>query len=114
MTLAELIAELEDMRVDYARLAAMVRGDKLIELVIAKLGQVDLHGDPLDGPDLNTKEAGRLLGLAPKTVERLCRQRELTARKTSPNGEWRISRAALQEYRNRKKSEKPTLKVWSA
>ncbi|UCC73022.1 MAG: helix-turn-helix domain-containing protein [Gemmatimonadota bacterium] len=111
MRLADLVAEFEGMRADYARLEAMVRGDRLIDFVIAKLEQVDTHGDPLDGPDMNTAEAGRLLGLAAKTVERLCRQRKIQARKTSPNGEWRISRTALQEYRNGRSSTKTDLKL---
>jgi excisionase family DNA binding protein len=111
MTLADLIAELEDMRSDYARLEATVRGDRLIDLVIAKLQQVDPTGDPLDGPDLDTAAAARLLGLAAKSVERLCRDGKIRARKTSANGEWRISRAALQEYRNRRSGKKPDIKI---
>jgi excisionase family DNA binding protein len=111
MRLADLVAELEGMRADYARLDGWVRGDRLIELVLAKLEQVDPTGDPLDGPDLDTAKAAHLLGLAAKTVERLCRDGRIRARKTSMQGEWRISRAALQDYRNGRSSRKPNLKV---
>ncbi len=99
MTLAELVAELDALRADYARLDAQVRGDRLLDLVIAKLESVDLDGDPLDGPDLTTEEAGKKLKMSAKTVERRCREGKIKARKTSEGGQWRISLAALREYR---------------
>jgi excisionase family DNA binding protein len=115
MTLQELVAELDALRADHARLGAIVRGDRLLELVIAKLQSIDLDGESLDGPELDTTEAGRLLNLSPKTVERLCRQRKIPARKTSSSkrGRWRITRAALQDYRTgRIRPQRNNLKLW--
>lgn len=115
MTLAELVVELDALRVDYSRLGAFVRADGLLELVIAKLECVDLEGVPLDGPDLSTEEAGRLLSLSTKTVERLCRDGKISGRKTTQRGRWRISRSALQDYRNGRRSRKSSeLKLWRA
>ena len=115
MTLADLVAELDSLRADYSRLGAFVRADALLELVMAKLECVDLEGEPLDGPDLGTAETGHLLGLSPKTVERLCRDGKISGRKTTQRGRWRISRAALQDYRNGCKSRKSSeLRLWRA
>lgn len=112
MTLADLITELQAMRADYHRLDAYVRGAALLDLVIAKAQTVDPEElDGLDGPDLDTAEAGRLLGQSQKTGERKCRSGEIRARKTSEHGEWRITRAALQEYRSGKKR-RPQLKFY--
>ena len=115
MTLADLVAELDSLRADYSRLGAFVRADALLELVMAKLECVDLGGVPLDGPDLSTEEAGRLLSLSTKTVERLCRDGKISGRKISRRGNWRISRSALQDYRNGRGSRKSSeLKLWRA
>lgn len=115
MTLAELVADLESLAADYRRMEALVRADRLLELVIAKVEQVDLHGDSLDGPDMTTAQAADLLGLSTKTVERLCRDGQIRARRTSKQGRYRIGREALREYRgNRQRARKPNLKLWRA
>ncbi|MHC4108397.1 MAG: helix-turn-helix domain-containing protein [Planctomycetota bacterium] len=86
-----------------------MRGDRLLDLVIAKIESIDLDGDPLDGPDLNTKEAGEKLRMSAKTVERRCREGKIEAHKTSDGGQWRISLAALREYRQGRS--RPRLKL---
>lgn len=45
-----------------------------------------------------TGEAAKLLGVNVKTAYRLCVAGQIIAHKTSPNGQWRITRSALVEY----------------
>lgn len=45
-----------------------------------------------------TGEAAKLLGVHTKTMYRWCRDGQITAHKTSPIGNWRITRTALVEY----------------
>ena len=45
-----------------------------------------------------TGEAARLLGVHTKTMYRWCRNGQITAHRTSPIGNWRITRTALVEY----------------
>lgn len=45
-----------------------------------------------------TGQAATLLGVHVKTVYRLCVNGQITAHKTSPNGQWRITRTALLDY----------------
>lgn len=45
-----------------------------------------------------TGEAAKLLGVHAKTMYRWCVSGQITAHKTSPIGNWRITRSSLVEY----------------
>lgn len=45
-----------------------------------------------------TGEAARILGVHPKTVYKWCINGRIAAHRTSPIGEWRITRTTLVEY----------------
>lgn len=45
-----------------------------------------------------TGEAAKLLGVHTKTMYRWCRDGQITAHKTSPFGNWRITRSTVVEY----------------
>jgi len=50
--------------------------------------------------EISTGAAARLLGLSQKTIQRMCEDGTLRARKDPRSGYWRIDYESLDEYRS--------------
>lgn len=89
MTLQELITEYSRRMSEAQRHGYTAPAGQLYAVVLEDLRFLDGVGSP--NRMVNSGEAGRILGVAPKTVRAWCAEGRFPgARKTSVGGEWRI------------------------
>ena len=113
MRVAELVAILERRAQEAKEMHASAPVADVLLVVIRELEQVDADRHP--ARLLNSKQAGRVLGLTPKTVANQCAARRFAgARKTSSGngGRWRIP--ATEVYEAAGHTPSPGPRLWEA